>query len=348
MGLHHKPGDPIPVTSSIGLIRSREIEVLVTLGAFAWTFEGVTKFFRKMTQTTSYAGMVRDNPAPTPDTSYTVTPRVVVYEVPRGWSAQTRLSPSNDITEDLDGDGTTDVTPEEWTPPLGSVPTFEPTPTVTRTENSYTEVRNATGVWSGTQTFSEVYSEEITKEELINAALAKRDAAVFAGDDFAVIPGGGEVGSPIYSPQFIFNPESGSVTLKVVDYSLGTYTARPYVSFQELIGYSFDYGPTQTLSTGRTSALSDTITLPTGPFAQESFRDDSKHLFGGWFRVDPRVLFPDEESVTASISLFGLSGHKFVSESTGTIIEDGGYSILGTPFASGQAFYHSIGPVTTP
>lgn len=345
MGLHHKPGDPIPVTSSVGLLRRRSVVVVVNANGTPRTFNGVTKYYRTFTITTSYAGMVRNSPSP--PISYTVTPAEDVYEYPRGWSATTTLLPSNTITTDADGDVVVTSTPEVWDPPLSSTPTFA-APTSTETETSFTQTFVANGSWSGTKTRTEVWSDEITKETLIETAETKFGAATFAPDDYAVLTGGGVTTGLAATPQFVYRQEFGDVQYTVVDYSLGTYTARPYASFLELLSYNIDSGPSEAQPEFKTTSLTDVETLPSGFFFSELFRDDQQHLFGDWFRVDLHDRFPDAEDITGSVAIVGLSGHKFVSESTGEALEDGGYSFLGSPFGDREDFFHSIGPATTP
>lgn len=350
MGIHHKTGDPIPFPSTVGLIRKRSISVEVTQNGFARTFEGETKYYRTQTITTAYSGMVKDNTPPTPDTSYTVTPGVTITEYPRGWSSTTTLSPSNTISSDLDGDMTTDVTPEEWDPPLSGSPTFA-APTVTETDTTYVETYAANGIWSGTKTYTIEWSNEIDKSTLVEAAENARDAASFEPDDYSVYTLGTDGGAS----SFIFDQDFGTVELQVSDYSLGTYTARPFISIIETLGYQINYGNTLFVQSGRTTNMETVVTLPSGFFFPELFRDDNQHIFGDWIRIDIHDQFPAEDIITGSIGMLGLSGHKFITESTGIVTDARGYCFLGKTFidinaASGQldTFVHSSGEYEEP
>lgn len=333
--------------SSIGLSRSRTTTAMVFLTGFARTFEGETKYYRTQTVTTSYAGMVEDAPPPDPDRTYTVSPEVVVYEAPRGWSSQTTLSPSGTVTTDDDGELVVTTTPEEWTPPLIGFPTFSPTPTVSETATTYVETYSAVGSWSGTRTETTEWSDEIPKSELVGAAESAISGAVFGVDDYTIYAG--DPPSPLYS----FDEALGEVTLVVVDYSLGTYTARPFISFLETLTYSFDsWASSQDQVVGRTSTLTDVITLPpppAGPFGQDLFRDDDKHIFGEWYRVDPHERFPAADEISTILDILGFSGHKFIMETTGVLLETRGYCFLGlTTAPADEDFLVPIGTYTPP
>lgn len=343
MSQHIKTPYLIPIPTSVGSIRTRSLTVTVTPTAFPRTFDDVTKWYRTLTVTTAYAGMERDNPAPTPDVTYSVTPAVSTQSVERGWSVVTTTNPGE--TElDLDADPTSEFDPAVWTPPLVGSPTWGPV-TETETETTYVETRTATGSWSGTQTVTQVWSDEITDEQLVGALEEARDAATFA-------PGPGNLGSPGF-PQYRADSEVGDYTLTVVDYSLGTYTGRTSIAAIALPILSFDFAdsvagePTLFATTA-----TEVVTIPSGVFAgQESFRDDSKQLFGPWRRYDVHEAYPAARNVSGSLGFIPLSGHAFINEATATLVNTLAAAYLGTtspPVPGFGAFIHAAGHYTPP
>jgi len=337
-------GNPLPVPTSIGLIRVRAMTVEVVPTGFPREFDGVTKYYRSMVTVTSYAGMVRDNTAPTPDTTYSVTPRTITETVDRGWNVATTINGSTDF--DDDAAPTYDEDPAVWTPALVGSPTWDAPDDPVDTATTSTVVRQANGIWSGTETTVVTWSDEITQEDLAGALAAARDAAVFDSSTYSL----GAAISP--APDYTSDPFDGSKRLVVVEYSMGTYSGRAFISAVELLRRTVGSAAVFE-ETPFTVALADPVTI-SGDHGQDSFRGDDLMLFSGWRRIDLFDRYPDEPAEftgTASAWVVPLSGHNYVTSTTGTITNDSGAAYLGgvsaAPVTGEPAqFFHSVGEVS--
>jgi hypothetical protein len=296
------------------------IDVVPT--GFPREWEGTTKYYRSLVSVVSYAGMTKDNPAPTPDVTYTVTPATVTETVDRGWTVTTAINGDIDVDEDLPP--TYDNDPAVWTPALSGSPTWDPPGDAVETETTITVTREANGSWSGTETTVLTYSDEISQEDLLAALATARDDAMFDGT-FEILPDGG-----IPTPEYTSDPFTGTKHLVIVEYSLGTYTGRPFISGVELVRRTVDslYVIDRTPFT---LTLSDPVTL-TGTHGQDSFRDDDVILFSGWRRIDLLDRYPDDPapfSGTVLAEIFPLSGHNYITATTGTLTNDASAAYLG-------------------
>lgn len=324
MGVQHGFGERLPVTTSVGCLRVRTASVVITPTGFGRYWEGTTSWYRTLTTTTTYSGVEKNNPSPTPDVSYSATPGVTTESVIRGWNITTTIQ--GDVDEDLDDPPTTDDEPTVWTPPLASGPTWG-SPTVTETETTYVETFAAGGTgWSGTKVVTMEWSDKITDSDMVNALEEARDAVIFPSDAFEL-----RTGSVIPSLSYIADPDFGTKSLAFVDYSLGAYTGRASIAALEDIRVNFDYGSLEPPHvTPFSTDLDQVIDVPPGGFfGQESFRDDNSQIFGGWRRVDVHDVYPSETVITGSVHLHPLSGHVFLTESTGTTTSDDGWASLG-------------------
>jgi hypothetical protein len=348
MGIMIQPNYPKPIPTSVGCIRYRSMIVSIFTNGFVREWEGEFTYYKKLTITTSYVGMKKDNPSPTPDTTYTVTPAIHTETYTRGWSSS--VTANNDTVLDTEDPPEIEDTPEVWTPPLTTNPTFG-SPTFTETETATTYVSQATGVWSGTKTEVTEWSDPITDEELTTALEDKRDGTTFDDSIFDFFAGN-------FLPNVVYSSDyaAGLKTLTLVEYSLGTYSGRPSIAAVELpiVAFSFSETPQPTGAVEFSTDLTQVVTLPTGALlGQESFRDDNKQLFGGWRRVDLHDRFPDEDTVQGAVFLIPLSGHTLLSTATGTTTFDRGWATLGNPagppeLANTVSFILSHGPYTPP
>jgi hypothetical protein len=323
MGVQHTYGNAVPVTTSVGCLRVRTFSIVVTPTGYGRWWEGTTSWYRTLTTTTTYAGVTKNNPDPTPDVTYTATPGISTESVTRGWNVATTIH--GDLTEDLDDPPSADDEPTVWTPPLASGPSWG-SPTATETETTYVETSAALGSWSGTKTVTQEWSDKITDSDMVNALEEARDAVIFPSDAFNLQTGNGPAGL-----SYIADPDFGTKSLVAADYSLGAYTGRKSIAAIQVVAASFDYGsPEPFVAEQFSTDLTDVVDVPPGGFfGQESFRDDNKQLFGGWRRVDLHEIFPSQTVVTGNVFLYPLSGHVFVTESTGTTTSDSGYVGLG-------------------
>lgn len=345
MGVQHGFYDQLPIPTSVGCLRVRTASVVITPTGYGKYWEGTTSWYRTITTTTTYSGVEKNNPSPTPDVSYSATPGVSTESVTRGWNITKTIQ--FEVDEDLDDPPTTDDEPTVWTPPLASGPSWS-TPEVTETETTYVETSTAVGSgWSGTKVVTTEWSDKITDSDMVNALEEARDAVIFPSDAFTLQTGFGPSGL-----SYIADPDFGTKSLAFADYSLGAYTGRASIAALETVAVQFNYGPLEPLHVEQFSTdLTDVIDVPAGGFfGQESFRDDNKQLFGGWRRVDLHELYPSETVITGSVFLRPLSGHVFVTESTGTTIFDDGWVGLGgsgmdDPFAESE-FLWSHGPTS--
>lgn len=349
MGEQHNPLAYTPVTTSVGCLRTRSLSVLIGIRGHSREWDGEVKWYRDLTITTSYVGMKKDNPAPTPDTTYTVTPGIVELSYSRGWDITTVAN--GDTAVDTDADVAESNTPEVWTPSLTGSPTFA-SPTSTENATSYTETYEANGIWSGTKTVTQEWSNEITQESLIAALEEARDGITLDGSYF-FLQNGGVAGTS----NFINDSAFGSLSLEVIEYSLGAYTGRPSIAAVEVLRVIRDYDVEGIQSDGSefSTDLDEVVDVPpTGSFGQGSFRDDNKQLFGGWRRVDAHDLYPSEDIVSAQIYILPLSGHTFVTSATGTLTTDTGWTKLGgtaldfSPLGAPRSFFWSHGNLTPP
>jgi hypothetical protein len=233
-----------------------------------------------------------------------------------------------DVDEDLDDPPTTDEEPTVWTPPLTSGPSWS-APSVTETETTYVETSTAVGAgWSGTKTVTQEWSDKITDADMVNALEEARDAVVFGADAFEL-----RTGSVIAGLSYIADPDFGTKSLYFADYSLGSYVGRASIAAVEFVNVQFNYGSLEPPHVEQFSTdLNEVVDVPVGGFfGQDTFRDDHKQLFGGWRRVDFHEIYPSETIITGSFSLLPLSGHVFLTESTGTTISNDGWVGLGSP-----------------
>lgn len=340
MGRQFQFGELLPLTTSVGCLRIRTIDVDINTAGYAREYGGVTKWYRSRVETTAYAGMSRNSPPPV--INYTVTPGVVDDSYARGWDIVT--AKNGVVTDDFDTQ-TTVTTAPVWTPPLITNPTFA-APTVTN-PNATTQVETsaANGSWSGTRTVTTVWSDEITEAERVQAYEDAVAAVTFTSTEFSLLASNG------FSPtSFWIDPVTGNVNGNIVDYSVGTYTGRPSIAFIEILQLSFDSGPSENSVRQFSSDLSEIVDVPpAGFFGQDSFRDDDKQLFGGWIRVDVHEQFPSETDMSGGTGLDPLSGHVFITETTGTTTSDNGWVEMGgigsSSFQS-NSFLYSHGPIT--
>lgn len=341
MGRQFQFGELLPVTTSVGCLRVRTIAVDIELAGYPREYGGVTKFYRSRVETTAYSGMSRNSPPPV--ISYSVTDGVLDDSFARGWDIIT--AKNGVVTDDFDTE-TNVATAPVWTPSLITNPTFAAATVTNPNATTQVETSAANGSWSGTRTVTTVWSDEITEAERIQAYEDAVAAVTFTSTEFSL-----RAGTSLSPVSFYVDPVTGDVTGDVIDYSVGTYTGRPSIAFLELSQLASVGSSTVDVSVRPFSSdLSEIVDVPpAGFFGQDSFRDDDKQLFGGWIRLDVHEQFPSDTNIYGDAFLYPLSGHVFITETTGTTTSDNGWvemGGLGSPGFDANSFLYSHGPIT--